>query len=130
MHTLFFPAELTEDIMRLSAGEVINTVANLDALSKRATPSNYSLQAIASSDVRVDVFMSNLMSTDPDSPMWMPCPSIPSFTIHAGENLFFQNAFDVTCGYLLVRFTALETDPNITTACSMRLCMDSRIIKT
>lgn len=140
MHTFSIPNNFSDTFTKLKPG-VVNSQQIVLAQASYETMTACSIHAVASSPVMVEVWMANIgalpFGNRPDIPgwtappmsqvgdLWLPCPSIPTFTVVGGQNYFKRYDFDDVCSFIKICYTALS-DPAVPTtsevAFALRMC--------
>lgn len=120
MYFFTFPKERDTDYMILRDGQPKTIGLNVAICATKQFPTSYSIHAVASDSVNVEVLVSDFFEDKSNDAVWMPSISIPSFTISPGVNYFKQGKWKDTNQYLAIRFTpASFTD----TAVALRLVL-------
>lgn len=109
------------DFAELIPGQDVRLIINLCTANSAANFQKWSIHAIASAVVNIEVLMSNFFdfpyrndngqyqvpaSSDGFGRLFVPCTSIQSFNVNPGENCFKQGDFNDACKFLALIFTA------------------------
>lgn len=106
----------------LRQGRPVCYGVNLACVDDRADMSSYSLHAVASGPVKIEFFVSSILSKSIHELNWMSCQDIPTIELDAKQNYFHQGEWKTTATFLAVKITPLtEAD----TLFSLSACFGS-----
>lgn len=117
MYTFSIPMDFSPNTQELVGGQVYTQQFNLSQ-AQYTTMTGCSIHAVANSPVNVEVWMANIPKLpfigedlnsnwiSPIGDLWVPCNSIPTFTVKPQENFFQQFDFTDVCTFLLFRYLA------------------------
>ncbi len=137
MYTFCIPKNFSDNYVKLTGGREYHEKINLSQ-AQYETMTGCSIQAVASSPVKVEAWMSNIPSfpfneltdrmnwTTPApsaiGDLWVPCTSIDPFTVMPGANFFQRYDFTDVCSFLLLTYSTLGIPVNTEVAFSLRIC--------
>lgn len=127
MYTFNYPARFDSPYKTLIPTRMYKYAINLCVANSAAIFQNWSIQAVSSATTSVSVWMSNFIGFPftertefgewiPPAPaaevggLWIPCPSIPKFTVNPQVNYFAQGEFLDAPKFLLFAITAEYPD--------------------
>jgi hypothetical protein len=119
MYTFKIPHDFSNPTLLMRPGEVHYHTINLGQCGYTG-PGKYSIHAVASNDVKVEVFVSDISLSEMELG-WNNCESIQQFVVNGGNNHFQQGEFVDVAALLMFKLTASSLAPDVV-AVSLSLC--------
>lgn len=124
MYTFQIPHDFSNHVLVMRPGEVHYHTINLGQCGF-VGPGKYSIHVVASNDVKIEAFISNLSLSERE-PGWTACESIQPFVVNGGVNHFHQGDFTDVAALLMFKITASALAPQ-EIGVSLSLCLKNNL---